>query len=102
MTYSMRGRGRLTTPSLIDLMSLRLVIPGGLLSSRARFRFTNRRLLCDNLAANCKSQFAVLWTPTLTRVSLQGCTPQPTKDAAAASLIPQPGGWGSFIPAYKA
>ena len=75
MTYSMRGRGRLTTPSLIDLMSLRLVIPGGLLSSRARFRFTNRRLLCDNLAANCKSQFAVLWTPTLTRVSLQGCTP---------------------------
>ena len=30
------------TPSLIDSMSLQLVIPGGLLSSRARLRFTNR------------------------------------------------------------
>ena len=39
---------QLATPSLIDLMSLRLVIPGGLLSSRARFRFTNRRPVCDN------------------------------------------------------
>lgn len=33
----------MATPSLILLMSLRLVIPGGLLSSIARFRFTNRR-----------------------------------------------------------
>jgi hypothetical protein len=38
----------LATPSLILLMSLRLAIPGELLSSRARFRFTNRRLLCNN------------------------------------------------------
>jgi hypothetical protein len=33
----------MATPSLIVLMSLRLVIPGVLLSSRARFRFTNRQ-----------------------------------------------------------
>ena len=31
----------MATPSLIVLMSLRLVIPGGLLSSIARFRFAN-------------------------------------------------------------
>jgi hypothetical protein len=38
-----RGRNRRrVTPSLIVLMSLRLVIPGGLLSSIARFRFTSR------------------------------------------------------------
>jgi hypothetical protein len=29
-------------PDLIVSMSFRLAIPGGLLSSRARFRFTNR------------------------------------------------------------
>jgi len=29
-------------PKLIVSMSSRLAIPGGLLSSRARFRFTNR------------------------------------------------------------
>ncbi len=33
--------------SLIVSMSFRLVIPGGLLSSRAHFRFTNRQTLCD-------------------------------------------------------
>jgi hypothetical protein len=39
-----RGRDLMikVTPSLIVLMSLRLVIPGGLLSSIARFRFTNQ------------------------------------------------------------
>jgi hypothetical protein len=38
-----RGRNRLmVTPSLIELMSLRLIIPGGLHSCRARFRFTSR------------------------------------------------------------
>jgi hypothetical protein len=39
----LRGRNRIrVTPSLIVLMSLRLVIPGGLLFSIARFRFTSR------------------------------------------------------------
>jgi hypothetical protein len=42
MIRSTRGRDLSATPSLIVVMSLRLVIPGGLLSSRARFRFTNR------------------------------------------------------------
>lgn len=42
--HRMRERARpMATPSLIRLMSLRLIIPGGLLSSIARFRFTNRR-----------------------------------------------------------
>jgi hypothetical protein len=41
-TIIVRGRDRAATPSLIVPMSLRLVIPGGLLSSIARFRFTNR------------------------------------------------------------
>jgi len=54
---------QIVTPSLIVLMSLQLVIPGGLLSSRARFRFTNRRLLCNNRAANCKNAIAAIWTP---------------------------------------
>ena len=36
-----RGRVLSATPSLIVLMSLQLVVPGGLLSSRARFRSTN-------------------------------------------------------------
>jgi hypothetical protein len=58
MICCLRGRGLEATPSLIDLMSLRLDIPGGLLSSRARFRFTNRRLLCNNGASNCKKAFA--------------------------------------------
>lgn len=41
---NLRGRNLVkVTPSLIVLMSLRLVIPGGLLSSIARFRFTNRQ-----------------------------------------------------------
>jgi hypothetical protein len=60
----LRGRDRAATPPLTDLMSLRLVIPGGLLSSRARFRFTNRGLLCDNRPANCKTAVAGLRTPT--------------------------------------
>jgi len=37
-----RGARLFGRAPLIDLMSLRLAIPGGLLSSRARFRFTNR------------------------------------------------------------
>jgi hypothetical protein len=63
MISNVKGRDRAATPSLIVLMSLQLVIPGGLLSSRARFRFTNRALLCNNVAANCKKQFAGIWTP---------------------------------------
>jgi hypothetical protein len=62
-TLIVRGRDRAATPSLIVLMSLRLVIPGGLLSSIARLRFTNRRLLCNNVAANCKTAFAGMRTP---------------------------------------
>jgi hypothetical protein len=61
-----RGRDLAATPSLIVLMSLQLAIPGGLLSSRARFRFTNRRLLCNNTAANCKEAIAGMLDPTLT------------------------------------
>jgi hypothetical protein len=41
----MKGCGSGSTPAapvLIVSMSFQLVIPGGLLSSRARFRFTNR------------------------------------------------------------
>jgi hypothetical protein len=38
----LRGRDLSATPSLIVLMSLQLVVPGGLLSSIARFRSTNR------------------------------------------------------------
>ena len=53
-----RGGGtQANSPALIG-MSLRQDIPGGLLSSRARFRFTNRCLLCDNALANCKKAFA--------------------------------------------
>ena len=35
-------------PLLIVSMSFQLVIPGGLFSNRARFRFTNRGGLCRN------------------------------------------------------
>jgi hypothetical protein len=63
MICNARGRDEIATPSLIVLMSLQLVIPGGLLSSRARFRFTNRWLLCNNGAANCKKAIAAIWTP---------------------------------------
>jgi len=42
MSDCVKGRDLAATPSLIVLMSLQLVIPGGLLSSIARFRFTNR------------------------------------------------------------
>ena len=42
MSGQAKGRDQLATPSLIVVMSLQLVIPGGLLSSIARFRFTNR------------------------------------------------------------
>ena len=63
MSGPVRGRDLSATPSLIVLMSLQLAIPGGLLSSIARFRFTNRPLLCNNVAANCKKQFAGIWTP---------------------------------------
>jgi hypothetical protein len=42
MMSNVKGRDQVATPSLIVLMSLQLVIPGGLLSSIARFRFTNR------------------------------------------------------------
>lgn len=42
MPESGSGRDHVTAPSLIDLMRLRLVIPGGLLSRRVRFRLANR------------------------------------------------------------
>jgi hypothetical protein len=58
MISNVKGRDRAATPSLIVLMSLQLVIPGGLLSSRDRFRLTNRSLLCNNVAANFNKQFA--------------------------------------------
>jgi len=61
-----RGRDYAATPSLIVLMSLQLAIPGRLLPSRACVCFTNRRLLCNNLVANCNTAFAGIWTPTLT------------------------------------
>jgi hypothetical protein len=54
MFSNVKGRDPSATPSLIMLMSLQLAIPGGLLSSRARVPFTNRRLLCNNGASNCK------------------------------------------------
>ena len=63
MIWNARGRDENATPSLIAVMSLRLVIPGGLLSSRARFRFTNRRQLCNNGAANCKKRSLQSGTP---------------------------------------
>ena len=72
-----RGRDRAATPSLILLMSLRLAIPGGLLSSRARVCFTNRRLLCNNVVANCNSAFRWSMDPTLTRCLTFGVHPNP-------------------------
>jgi len=42
MSGCVKRRDLAATPSLIVLMSLQLAIPGELLSSRARFRFTNR------------------------------------------------------------
>ena len=75
MIWDVKGRDPVATPSLIVLMSLQLAIPGGLLSSRARFRFTNRALLCNNVAANCNKAFAGLWTPTLTRCLTLGVHP---------------------------
>jgi len=63
MIWNARGRDEIATPSLIAVMSLRLVIPGGLLSSRARFRFTNRQELCNNGAANCKKRSLQSGTP---------------------------------------
>jgi len=63
MISNVKGRDLSATPSLIVLMSLQLAIPGGLLSSRARFPFTNRAPLCNNVAVNCKKAFAGLWTP---------------------------------------
>lgn len=48
MNLIVEGANRRTVaPSLIVTMSFQLVIPGGLLSSRARFRFTNRGGLCE-------------------------------------------------------
>jgi len=75
MISNVKGRDLSATPSLTTLMSLQLAIPGGLLSSRARFRFTNRALLCNNVAANCKSAFAGIWDPTLTRCLTLGVHP---------------------------
>jgi hypothetical protein len=78
MISDVKGRDPVATPSLIALMSLQLAIPGGLLSSRARFRFTNRPLLCNNVAANCNKAFAGSWTPTLTRCLTLGVHPTQT------------------------
>jgi hypothetical protein len=41
-----RGSDLTAAPSLVVSMSSQLVNPGGLLSSRAHFRFTNRQALC--------------------------------------------------------
>ena len=76
MMSNVKGRDQVATPSLIVLMSLQLAIPGGLLSSRARFRFTNRRLLCNNGAANCKNSIAAIRDPTLTRGLTLGAHPK--------------------------
>ena len=57
MTGKGSGRDLAATPALIVLMSSRLVIPGGLLSSRARFRFANRRPLCKKTASLAKHYF---------------------------------------------
>ena len=46
-----RGSDLSAAPSFIVSMSSQLVIPGGLLSSRAHFRFTNREALCDRNGA---------------------------------------------------
>jgi hypothetical protein len=42
---------------LIVSMSFRLAIPGELLSSRARFRFTNRGRLSGKHSVACKNYF---------------------------------------------
>jgi hypothetical protein len=54
-----RARSRLSRNHalLIVLMSSRLVIPGGLLSSSARFRFANRHSFCENRALKSKNYF---------------------------------------------
>ena len=84
MISDVKGRDPVATPSLIVLMSLQLAIPGGLLSSRARFRFTNRALLCNNVAANFNKAFASLWTPTLTRCLTLGVHPTYQRSAQPA------------------
>ena len=45
----------LAAPALIRSMSFRLAIPGGLLSSSARFRFANRRALSEQPSAQARS-----------------------------------------------
>ena len=55
-----KGRNRIrVTPKLIVLMSLRPVIPGGLLSSIARFRFTSRTQ-CATVADRLQVQACLL------------------------------------------
>src|SRR6266850_8449251 len=86
MMSNVKGRDLSATPSLIVLMSLQLAIPGGLLSSRARFPFTNWRLLCNNVAANCKKAFAGIRDPTLTRCLTLGVHPKADEGAFVCRL----------------
>src|SRR2546423_12541842 len=89
MMSNVKGRDLSATPSLIVLMSLQLAIPGGLLSSRARFPFTNRRLLCNNVAANCKRAFAGIRDPTLTRCLTLGVHPSSLNPTHGSGWIVQ-------------
>jgi hypothetical protein len=57
--FDWSGSGTLAAPGLIVSMSFQLVILGGLLSSRVRFRFANQKSFCakvvlpvDSFASN--------------------------------------------------
>ena len=66
----LKGRDPATTPSPIDLMRLRLVIPGGLFSNRARFRFANQKYFA-NMRMPMQASIRLDTHPRLTR----GLTP---------------------------
>jgi hypothetical protein len=63
----LKGRDPATTPSPIDLMRLRLVIPGGLFSNRARFRFANQEYFA-NMRMPMQASIRFDTHPRLTRV----------------------------------
>jgi len=54
------GRDFAAAPALIVSMSSRLVIPGGLLSSSARFRFANRRSFSEKQPVHGKNFLCLL------------------------------------------
>jgi len=62
----LKGRDLTTTPSPIDLMRLRLVIPGGLFSNRARFRFANQEYFA-NMRMPMQASIRLDIHPRLTR-----------------------------------